>query len=96
MFFLRKDNLKFTAAQKKLLAKFNSIVGGVLFVSDDAGEYGEEEKIIARECFAREAEVTDVRYAAKDVAEIKYTQNGEPFVFRFNLRTGRILADGKA
>ena len=39
---------------------------------------------------------SDVRYAAKDVAEIKYTQNGEPFVFRFNLRTGRILADGKA
>ena len=96
VFFLRDYNLSYNTEQKKLLAKVNHLFGNVLFVSDDAGEYGEEEKIIARECFAREAEVTDVRYAAKDVAEIKYTQNGEPFVFRFNLRTGRILADGKA
>lgn len=96
VFFLRKGNLKFNDAQKKLLAKFNSIVGGVLFVSDDAGEYGEEEKAIARQCFARDVTVSDVRYAAKDVVEIKYTQDGVLRVFRFNLRTGRILADGKA
>ena len=95
VFFLRKDNIRFTAAQKKLLAKFNSVVGGVLFVSDNAGEYGEEEKALARECFAREAEVTDVYYAAKDVVEIKYVQEGEKRVLKFNLRTGRILADGK-
>lgn len=92
VFFLRSRNLKFTDGQKKLLAKFNSIVGGVLFVSDDAGEYGEEEKKIAKECFCRKAEVTDVRYRAKDVIEITYREEGEDKVLRFNIRSGRILS----
>lgn len=92
VFFLRDKNLKFTAAQKKLLATFNSLVGGVLFVSDDAGEYGEEQRRIVKECFERKASVKDVRYAAKDVIEIRYSEGGEDCVLRFNVRSGRILS----
>lgn len=91
VFFLRKNNLKFKAEQKKLLATFNSIVGGVLFVSDDAGEYGEEERELAKSCFARKVEVKDVRYASKDVIEISYREGGEDKALRFNVRNGKIL-----
>lgn len=95
VFFLREKNLKFTKRQKKLLAKFNSLVGGVLFVSDNAAEYGEEEKALARECFGRQATVSDVRYAAKNVIEIIYEENGEKKALRFNAVDGRVFADGK-
>ena len=91
VFFLRKDNLKFNEEQKRLLATFNSIVGGVLFVSDNAGEYGEVERKLAKDCFAREVCVKDVRYAAKDVIEISYAEDGKDKTLRFNVRKGKIL-----
>lgn len=91
VFFLRKDNLKFNEEQKRLLATFNSIVGGVLFVSDNAGEYGEYERKLAKDCFAREVCVKDVRYAAKDVIEISYAEDGKDKTLRFNVRKGKIL-----
>ncbi len=89
VFFLRKDNIKFTQKQKELLALFNSVIGGVLFVSDNAGDYGEREKQIARECFERGVKVKDVRYAAKGVLEIAYTENEEEKTLRFNLSDGK-------
>lgn len=93
VFFLRKDNLLFDDKRKRLLAKFNSIVGGVLFVSDNAGDYGEEEKRILKECFSRNAVVRDVRYTATDVIETTYEENGRIFKFAFNVRSGKILSE---
>lgn len=90
VFFLRDKNLKFTEAQKKLLATFNSLVGGVLFVSDNAGDFSEEQKKTARECFERNAVVKDVRYKSKNVLEISYIEAGEQKTLCFNMRSGRI------
>ena len=91
VFFLRKDNIKFTDAQKKLLAKVNSLVGGVLFVSDNAGDYGEEEKRIMKESFSRDATVKDVRYLSKNVIQIRYTEKGKDEKLCFNIRNGRTV-----
>lgn len=92
VFFMRDDNLKFSASQKELLARFNSVVGGVLFVSDDAGKYSEEQKKAVREAFSRDAVVSDVRYDSKDVITVNYTESGEPRILRFNVRNGRIFS----
>lgn len=91
VFFLRKDNIKFSDAQKKLLAKVNSLVGGVLFVSDNAGDYGEEEKRIMKESFSRNATVKDVRYLSKNVIQISYTEKGKDEKLCFNIRNGRTV-----
>lgn len=91
VFFLRDNNIKFTQGQKELLAIFNSLVGGVLFVSDNAGDYDENKKEIARRCFARDARVADVRYCAKDVINIVYEEEGEVGELKFNVRTGKVF-----
>ena len=54
-------------------------------------EYGEYERKLAKDCFAREVCVKDVRYAAKDVIEISYAEDGKDKTLRFNVRKGKIL-----
>ena len=39
VFFLRKDNLRFSDEQKYLLGRINNLCGNVLFISDNAADY---------------------------------------------------------
>lgn len=48
VFFLRDDNLKLTDEQKLLLATVNALFGGVLFCSDNMGQYNERALAIYR------------------------------------------------
>ena len=41
VFFLRRDNMKMTYAQKRALAVANTLLGGVWLTSDDMGKYDE-------------------------------------------------------
>ena len=49
VFFLRDDNLRLTDEQKKLLARVNALLGGVLLTSDDPSRYNEKQKSEYRE-----------------------------------------------
>ncbi|MEE1285092.1 MAG: glycoside hydrolase family 36 protein, partial [Acutalibacteraceae bacterium] len=53
VFFLRKDNLKFTDEQKYLLGRINNLCGNVLFVSDNAGDYDENAQKLLRVLFEK-------------------------------------------
>lgn len=44
VFILRSDNTSLTAKQKKCLAEVNAMTGDVLFTSDNAAEYSDEQK----------------------------------------------------
>ena len=48
VFFLRDDNLKLTDEQKLTLATVNALFGGVLFCSDNMGQYGERALAVYR------------------------------------------------
>jgi alpha-galactosidase len=53
VFFLRDTNLHFTASQKALLMNINNLLGNVLFVSDNVGNYGEKEKEMLKNAFIK-------------------------------------------
>ena len=58
VFLLRYHNIAMTDAQKKCLAEINALTGGVLFTSDNLGEYGDTQKKIIEEMNGlREAKV---------------------------------------
>ncbi len=92
VFFLRKDNLTFTDEQKELLATVNNMFGDVLFVSDNAGDYGEKEKEMVKKYFApSKAKVISAERKSKEVIEIRYTEDGEEKELTFNLVKGEII-----
>lgn len=92
VFFLRDNNLTFTWEQKLLLAKINNLSGNVLFVSDNAGDYGEAQVEVLKKTLEKtDAKILDVRCVSgwnEGDFEVKYLENGEEKLLRFNLKTG--------
>ncbi len=90
VFFLRKDNLKFTDEQKYLLGRINNLCGNVLFVSDNAGDYDEAAKKLLRIFFEKTDEkIISAEYISKDEIEVVTTKE----TIKFNLAKGEILSD---
>ena len=91
VFFLRKNNLTFTDEQKMILAKVNNLFGDVLFISDNAGDYGERECQLVREFFAeKDVKIKSAEYI-NGIMSVVYIDNGEELTFRFNMPEGKII-----
>ncbi len=89
VFFLRKDNLKFTDEQKFLLGRINNLCGTVLFVSDNAGDYDKSAQKLLRLFFEKTDEkIISAEYTSKDV--IKVVTDRETFTF--NLAQGKFIS----
>ena len=89
VFFLRKNNLTFTFEQKLLLAKINNICGNILFVSDNAGDFGSEEIRLLKKFFTKtDAKILSAEYVSAENVEIKFIENGESKTLKFNIKTG--------
>ena len=92
VFFLRDNNLTFTWEQKMLLAKINNLCGNVLFVSDNAGDYGDSQTDALRKTLKKtDARVLDVRCLGKRETgdyEVKYVEDGKEKLLYFNIKTG--------
>lgn len=92
VFYLRNNNLTFTMEQKILLGKVNNLCGDILFVSDNAGDYGDREVELVKDFFKRkDVKIISAYNTDKDVMEINYTEVGERKQLIFNLTTGKIL-----
>ncbi len=90
VFFLRYSNLKFNMNQKILLGGINHIFGGVLFVSDDAGEYVDSD-IKALKMFFSEnnnIKVLSVDRAVGDKYVIRIEKDGKKDAVWFCLTSG--------
>lgn len=93
VFFLRKNNLKFNDEQKKILATVNNMFGDVLFVSDNAGDYGENENSLVKNYFAvNDVKIISAEYKTKDIISIKYLEGENEKKFEFNITEGKILS----
>ena len=90
VFFLRDTNLTFNFEQKLLLGKINAICGNVLFVSDNAGDYGEDMVKYLRE-FLKEKDyhIDMAEYVSRDVIRLDFTEDGVKKTLKFNLKNGR-------
>ena len=90
VFFLRKDNLKFTDEQKYLLGRINNLCGNVLFVSDNAGDYDENAQKLLRVLFKKTDEkIISAEYTDTDI--IKVVTDKE--TFSFNLAKGEFIGN---
>ena len=107
VFFLRKNNLKFTDVllmhlnklqftdeQKYLLGRINNLCGNVLFVSDNAGEYDKAAQTLVRKFFEKTDEkIISAEYVNSSVIELVTEKDGKQEKFVFNLDKGKILSD---
>ena len=94
VFFLRNNNLKFTEEQKLLLAKINNLFGNVLFVSDNAGDYDNNQMELLRKFFKKTKEkVISAEYTDKDNITIVSELDGKKKVFSFNIKKGVVTQD---
>lgn len=88
VFFLRYSNLDFTMEQKKLLAGINHLFGGVLFVSDNAEEYTDDDTELVKKTFAKSGAKVLAAEIVGDKGSIVIEENGEKKLIQFNLKTG--------
>ncbi|MBR6701978.1 MAG: alpha-galactosidase [Clostridia bacterium] len=92
VFFLRKTNLSFTDEQKYILGKVNNLFGDVLFVSDNAGDYGEKEIDMVRQFFKEnDSKVISAGYTDKDIITVRYLEGDKETAFSFNMKKGVII-----
>lgn len=92
VFFLRKNNLSFTDEQKYILGKVNNLFGDVLFVSDNAGDYGDKEIDLVRRFFREnDSKVLSAEYSEKDVITVKYLDGDKENTFSFNMKKGTVI-----
>lgn len=93
VFFLRKDNLKFTDEQKYLLGKINNLCGNVLFVSDNAGDYDENSQVLLRKFFEKTDEkIVSAEYVEEDIIKLVSEKGGKTETLVFNLEKGKIIS----
>ncbi len=90
VFFLRENNLTFTMEQKILLGKINNMCGDVLFVSDNAGDYGEKEIELLKKFFKKtECRILSAEFLTNEDLVVEYEENGKKNTLRFNIKTGK-------
>lgn len=90
VFFLREKNLTFTKEQKLLLAKINNLCGDVLFVSDNASDYSDEDIELLKKFFKKnECLITSAGFISENEIQVCYTEGEKKKTLEFNLATGK-------
>lgn len=82
VFFLREENCKLTAEEKKKLYTVNALLGGFLLTSDALNTYTDAQKQQYREVRRMKDEATDVRVDADDGVTVRYTLDGKQHAVR--------------
>lgn len=94
VFFLRKDNLKFTNEQKYLLGRINNLCGNVLFVSDNAADYDRPAQELLKVFFEKTDEkILTAEYLSESVIKLVTEKNGQKITMVFDIDKGEILTD---
>lgn len=94
VFFLRKNNLKFTNEQKYLLGKINNLCGNVLFISDNAGDYDSTASNLLKKFFEKTDEkIVSAEYLTESDIRLVTEKDGKKETFLFNIDKGKILFD---
>lgn len=78
VFLLRNDNIRLSGEQKRMLAFFNGLFGSVLFTSDNAAAYSEQQRAMYKEILAlQNAGDITVHPSASGEIVITYRLNGK-------------------
>ena len=94
VFFLRKDNLRFSDEQKYLLGRINNLCGNVLFISDNAADYDKKTGKLLKKFFEKTDEkILSAEYIHKGVIKVVTEKDGKRDSITFNLEKGCIYFD---
>lgn len=89
VFLLRDNNISMTFAQRKTLAKINSLFGNLLFVSDNVSDYSSEQlETFYDTAFSDKAKILSAQYTATNEITVEYELNSEFGKFTFNCKNG--------
>lgn len=92
VFLLRDYNIKMNESQRNLVAKINKLFGSLLFISDNVDKYSPEQKKVFSETLSKpEIKILNAEYILPKIIEIKYSENGNENLIRFNTDNGKIL-----
>ena len=75
VFFLREENLKLSAEQKRTLAEVNALFGGVLLHSDDMSRWSGEARDFYRKLL-RLRDARDIRVHSQHGLAVSYVLDG--------------------
>lgn len=89
VFLLRRTNIKFAPEQQELLAKFIKLFGGVLFMSDNVGDYDKKQLELFQDTLSDDAELLAVNESG-DTIFVDYRQNGSEHTLKFCVTDGVI------
>lgn len=87
VFLLRDNNIKMPMFQRRIVAKVNSMLGNLLFVSDDVSTYSNEQRKIFVDTISGDKPEIISAEIVDNIACIR-TENEE---FKFNMLDGRML-----
>lgn len=87
VFLLRDNNIKMPMFQRRIVAKVNSMLGNLLFVSDDVSTYSNEQRKIFVDTISGDKPEIISAEIVDNIAFIR-TPNEE---FKFNMLDGRML-----
>lgn len=89
VFFLRDENAKYTEKQKELLGLINNFCGGVLYVSDNVNNYGDDRLKQLKDLFTKKnIKIHDANYISDTVIQIAYEEDETVKVMVLGLLTG--------
>ncbi len=81
VFYLRTENLKLTKEEKTKLAVVNSLFGGVLFHSDNMGQYSQEQDRLYR-YYLHLRDADQIRVEADSGLVVRYCLDGQEYSLR--------------
>lgn len=89
VFFMREVNLKYTEADKLLVADVNKTFGELLFVSDNIGEFSDKQMKFLQNAYTKsERKIELVEYIGNDSVNIYFAEGGARKLWRLNWLTG--------
>lgn len=91
VFLLRDNNMKMTFEQRKISATVNHIFGGLLFTSDNVGDYEAHQKELLSHIFNNpQPQLVSARFVSKQDIKIEYIENGVRKSLCFNSKNGTL------
>ena len=93
VFLLRNDNISLSFEQRKIIAKINSMFGGLLFTSDNVGIYNEEQKKTLKETLTeKDCQIISAENS-KNIFKIRYLSEGQEKEFCFDMKRGGLIQE---
>lgn len=87
---LRDYNIHMDAARRELIAKINTLFGGLIFISDNIGRYNDEQmrqfRTALKEC---DTQIESAEYVSKKEIQVIYTKDGQKYRLIFNAINGK-------